>query len=47
MSKKAGMTIERAISYYENLAFKARMHGMWEESKRLSKKSQLLRDELT
>lgn len=47
MSGKAGMTIERAISYYENLAFKARMHGMWEESKRLSKKCQILRDELT
>lgn len=41
------MTIERAISYYENLAFKARMHGMWDESKRLSKKCQILRDELT
>ena len=47
MGRKAGMTIERAISYYENLAFKARMHGMWEESKRLSKKCQILRDELT
>ena len=47
MGQKAGMTTERAISYYENLAFKARMHGMWEESKRLSKKCQILRDELT
>ena len=41
------MTIEQAISYYEKLAFKARMHGMWEESKRLGKKCQILRDELT
>jgi tetratricopeptide (TPR) repeat protein len=47
MSRKAGMTIEQAISYYEELAFKARRHGMCEESKRLGKKCQILRDKLT
>ena len=41
------MTIKQAISYYEKLAYNARMHGMWEESKRLSKKCQILRDKLT
>ena len=47
MSRKAGMTIEQAISYYEELAFKALRHGMSEESKKFGKKCQILRDKLT
>lgn len=47
MRRKAGMTIEQAISYYEELAFEARRHGMCEESKKLGKKCQILRDKLT